>query len=110
MERPLLLLLLSFMGPAVAAGTYGIPQANEFVRKQDWPGLLHYSQAWTRDAPKTPMAWFYLGATLDRQFKQPAQAAPALEKAVAMQHVWPQAWNALGFVYFELKRADDSAK
>lgn len=106
----LLLSLVGFMGPAVAAGTYGIPQANEFVRNQDWQGLLRYTQAWTRAEPNTPMAWYYLGSTLDRQFKQPAQAAPALEKAVALQRVWPQAWNALGFVYVELKRPDDSAK
>ena len=104
-------LVLFFLSPGsvVAAGGYGIAQANEFVRNQDWQGLLRYSQAWTRDEPKTPMAWFYLGATLDRQFKQPAQAAPALEKAVAMQRAWPQAWNALGFVYVELKRYDESA-
>jgi tetratricopeptide (TPR) repeat protein len=106
----LLFLLVSFVGSAGATGTYDIPQANEFVRDQDWQGLLRYAQAWTRAEPNTPMAWFYLGATLDRQFKQPEQAAPALEKAVAMQHVWPQAWNALGFVYVELKRFDDSAK
>ena len=106
----LLFLLVSFMGSAVEAGAYSIPQANEFVRKQDWQGLLRYAQAWTRAETKTPMAWFYLGSTLDRQFKQPQQAAPALEKAVAMQHVWPQAWNALGFVYFELNRPADSAK
>jgi tetratricopeptide (TPR) repeat protein len=106
----LLFFLVSFMGSAVAIGAYDIPQANEFVRSQDWQGLLRYAQAWTRAEPNTPMAWFYLGATLDRQFKQPEQAAPALEKAVAMQHVWPQAWNALGFVYVELKRPGDSAK
>lgn len=106
----LLFFLVSFMGSAVAAGAYSIPQANEFVRKQDWQGLLRYAQAWTRAEPKTPMAWFYLGATLDRQFKQPEQAAPALEKAVAMQHVWPQAWNALGFVYVEIKRPGDAVK
>jgi tetratricopeptide (TPR) repeat protein len=105
-----LFFLVSFMGSAVAAGAYDIRQANEFVRNQDWQGLLRYAQAWTRAEPKTPMAWFYLGATLDRQFKKPEQAAPALEKAVAMQHVWPQAWNALGFVYVELKRSGDSAK
>ncbi len=111
MTRPLLFFfLLGFAGSAVAAGAYGIPQANEFVRNQDWQGLLRYSQAWTQAEPKTPMAWFYLGSTLDREFKQPAQAAPALEKAVAMQRVWPRAWNALGFVYVELKRFDDSAK
>jgi tetratricopeptide (TPR) repeat protein len=106
----LLFFLLSSMGSAVAIGAYDIPQANEFVRNQDWQGLLRYAQAWARAEPNTPMAWFYLGATLDRQFKQPEQAAPALEKAVAMQHVWPQAWNALGFVYVELKRPGDSAK
>jgi tetratricopeptide (TPR) repeat protein len=104
------LLLLSFTGPAAAAGSYNISQANEFVHEQDWQGLLRYAQAWTRDDPNTPMAWFYLGATLDRQFKQPQQAAPALEKAVAMQHVWPQAWNALGFVYVELDHPVDAAK
>ncbi len=101
---------MSFTGSAVAVGAYDIPQANEFVRKQDWQGLLSYAQGWTRAEPNTPMAWFYLGATLDRQFKQPEQALPALEKAVAMQRVWPQAWNALGFVYVELKRPDDAAK
>lgn len=106
----LLLFLVSFTGSAVAVGAYDIPQANEFVRKQDWQGLLSYAQGWTRAEPNTPMAWFYLGATLDRQFKQPEQALPALEKAVAMQRVWPQAWNALGFVYVELKRPDDAAK
>ncbi|MEO8314633.1 MAG: tetratricopeptide repeat protein [Pseudomonadota bacterium] len=106
----LLFLLASLMGSVVAAGAFGIPQANEFVGKQDWQGLLRYAQAWTRAEPNTPMAWFYLGATLDRQFNRPEQAAPALEKAVAMQHVWPQAWNALGFVYNELKRPADSAK
>jgi tetratricopeptide (TPR) repeat protein len=95
-------------GSAVATDAYSIPQANDFVRNQDWPGLLRYAQAWTRAEPNTPMAWFYLGATLDRQFKQPQQAAPALEKAVAMQHVWPQAWNALGYVYSELERHGDS--
>ncbi len=106
----LLFLLTCFAGSSVAATSYDIPHANEFVRNQDWQGLLRYSQDWTRAEPKTPMAWFYLGATLDRQFKQPEQAAPALEKAVAMQRVWPQAWNALGFVYVELKRFDESAK
>jgi tetratricopeptide (TPR) repeat protein len=106
----LLLCLMSFIGSAVASGAYSVPLANEFVRKQDWPGLLRYAQAWTHDEPNTPMAWFYLGATLDRQFKKPEQAAPALEKAVGLQRVWPQAWNALGFVYVELKRSDDSVK
>jgi tetratricopeptide (TPR) repeat protein len=106
----LLFFLASFMSSSSAADGYDISHANEFVRNQDWQGLLRYSQAWTRAEPNTPMAWFYLGATLDRQFKQPEQAAPALEKAVAMQHVWPQAWNALGFVYIELKRPDDSSK
>jgi tetratricopeptide (TPR) repeat protein len=102
--------VLSLLGSAVAAGAYGIPKANEFVARQDWPGLLRYAQAWTRAEPDTPMAWFYLGATLDRQFKQPVQAAPALEKAVSMKQDWPQAWNALGFVYVELKRNDEAAK
>jgi tetratricopeptide (TPR) repeat protein len=106
----LLLLLASFMASAGAADTYGIPQANAFVRSEDWQGLLRYAQAWTRAEPKTPMAWFYLGATLDRQFKQPEQAAPALEKAVVLQHIWPQAWNALGFIYVELKRPVESEK
>jgi len=106
----LLLALMAFSGTVLAAATYGIPQANEFVRKQDWQGLLRYSQAWTQAEPNTPMAWFYLGATLDRQFQRPELAAPALEKAVALQHVWPQAWNALGFVYVALKRYGDSAK
>jgi tetratricopeptide (TPR) repeat protein len=101
---------MSFMASAATISAYGIPQANVFVRNQDWQGLLRYAQAWTRAEPNAPMAWFYLGATLDRQFQQPEQAAPALEKAVGMQHVWPQAWNALGFVYNELKRPGDSAR
>ncbi|MEO8308503.1 MAG: tetratricopeptide repeat protein [Pseudomonadota bacterium] len=104
------IVLVSFMGSASAAGAYGIPQANAFVRSQDWQGLLRYSQAWTRAEPNVAMAWFYLGATYDRQMKLPLQAAPAFERAVALQHVFPQAWNALGFVYVELNRPGDSAK
>ena len=71
--------------------------ANQYVAKKEWPDLLAYTKAWTRTNPNEPMAWYYLGQTYGIGLNQPAQAANAFQRAVALRHDWPEAWHALAF-------------
>jgi tetratricopeptide (TPR) repeat protein len=105
----LLVLLLTACSQASGASAYSIATANGYVNAQDWNGLLRYSTAWTQAEPNTPMAWFYLGNTYAREFNQPSRALPAFERAVALQPIWPAAWNALGFINVQLKHYDEAA-
>jgi tetratricopeptide (TPR) repeat protein len=93
------------VGVAVA-GSYSVADANAYVGRQDWNGLMRYSRAWAEAEPKAAMPWYFLGNTYGIGLNQPAQAVPAFEKAVALQPHWPQVWNALGHANVQLKRYD----
>ncbi len=100
--------LLSAWSSTNAEGAYSISGANAYVSAHDWNGLLRYSTQWSKAEPNAPMAWFYLGNTYGQALKQPREALPAFERAVALQPKWPEAWNALGFVNTELMRYDEA--
>ena len=88
------------------AGSYSITEANAYVGRQDWNGLVRYSRAWAEAEPRTAMPWYFLGNTYGIGLNQPAQAVRAFEKAVALQPHWPEAWNALGHANLQLKQYD----
>lgn len=88
-------LFTALSGPANSQGGYSIAGANQYVARKDWPDLLAYTRAWTRANPNDAMAWYYLGQTFGIGFHQPANAAQAFRRAVALRDQWPEAWHAL---------------
>ena len=93
---------------APAQNSFSVAAANDYVRRQDWNGLLRYSNAWTGAKPRDEMGWFYLASTYGMGLKNHAQAVPAFQRAVSLKSNWPEAWNALGFELVALNRNDEA--
>ena len=91
------------------AQSFSSSGANEYVRRQDWNGLLRYANAWTHAKPNDEMGWYYLGNTYGIGLKNPAPAVTAFQRAVSIKSNWPQAWNALGHVLIDVHRTDEAA-
>jgi tetratricopeptide (TPR) repeat protein len=90
-----LVLFSATVPPLAGQGGYSYVGANAYVGRKDWSGLMAYCTAWTRADPNDPMAWYYLGQTYGVGLNQPAQAANAFRRAVALKPQWPEAWHAL---------------
>jgi len=93
---------------AALAGTYSASDADVYVHKKDWNGLLGYSKAWTQAEPDNPTGWFYLGKIHAAVFKRPKDAVAPLQRAVALKPDWSEAWNVLGQAYLDLGRRKEA--
>jgi tetratricopeptide (TPR) repeat protein len=106
----LLLALAGLGGPSAAsAQEYSISAANLYAERKDWAELVRYCREWTQAEPKNPLAWYYLGETYGIGLKQPKTALAAFRQAAGLRASWPEAWDALGHVYAQLVRYQDSA-
>jgi tetratricopeptide (TPR) repeat protein len=111
MMRRLKLAVIGLGGMLVATQgsaqeSFSVQGANWYVRNKDWNGLVQYATKWTSSNPRAEFAWYYLGNAYGIGLHDPANAARAFEKAVALKPEWPEAWNALGFNYLDLKQYD----
>jgi tetratricopeptide (TPR) repeat protein len=95
-------------GRSLAQESFSAQAANMYVHNKDWNGLVQYAIKWTSSNPRAEIAWYYLGNAYGIGLNDPANAARAFEKAVAIKPQWPEAWNALGFNYLDLKRYDSA--
>lgn len=70
----------------------------ELEKKQDWPGLLRHTQAWTRAYPQDAAVWYGLGIA-HSQSGQHAKAMDAYQQALRINPKHANAWNNLGNAY-----------
>jgi tetratricopeptide (TPR) repeat protein len=82
-----------------AASRYSEAAEKPYIDRQDWHGLLGYTQAWTRAEPDNPSAWYNLGMTYRVGFNQLGPAADAFRRAVTLNAEWPKAWAELASAY-----------
>jgi superkiller protein 3 len=101
-------LLLGIAAPALSQSQYSLAQANAYVARSDWNGLLAYTQSWTRADPNARMAWYYMGEVYGTKFNRPADAAAAFQRALQLQPKWPEAWWALAYTDVQLERYADA--
>jgi len=92
-----------------AQESFSVQAANGYVRNKDWSGLVQYATKFTASDPRSELAWYYLGNAYGVGLRDPANAVRAFERAVTLKPQWPEAWNALGFTYLDLKRYAEAA-
>jgi tetratricopeptide (TPR) repeat protein len=93
----------------VIAQTFTVFGANAYVNRQDWNGLLHYSQSWTKAEPRNATAWYYLGRVYALGLHRVPESIPYFEQAARLNPDWPEAWDALGHVYGVVGRNQEAA-
>jgi Tfp pilus assembly protein PilF len=103
--------ILSFSG--VNAQSFSLGRAQSMAAARDWKGLLAYSQAGTQAEPNNADAWYGMALAYgSKEYKlglqEPANAAPAYQRAVSLRANWPEAWYALGMTHQELGQYDAS--
>ncbi len=98
------------IGCAMQAQAQGFSSngAARYVQTQDWNGLLHYAQGWTRAEPNDPNGWAFLGMDYGLHLHQSAQAATAIRHALQLNPNQPDGWEALGVAYIDLKQYPDA--
>lgn len=121
-----LLPCLAFAGPVVAgAQTFGLDgdqaalaarpqaewvrQAQALERRNDWPGLLAWGQAWAQADAKNPLAWFVQGRALGELGRfTDAIAAYQQNLRLAPGDVWAR--NNLGNAYRDSGRPREAMR
>lgn len=83
---------------AATAITAWVNRAIELEAKDEWSGLLHHAQRWTRDRPSDDVAWFYLGIAY-KKVNQTAKAIEAYRQAVLINPDFAGGWSELGDTY-----------
>lgn len=110
----LLLLGLTFAGPAAATQTFGlngnqaalaerpraewVRQAQALEKRADWPGLLAWGHTWAQADAKNPLAWFVQGRALG-ELGRFAEAIAAYQQNLRFAPGDVYARNNLGNAY-----------
>lgn len=77
--------------------------AAQLEKKQDWQGLLAYSQRWSKTELQSGVAWLGLGNAYSN-LKQYSQAVGAYREALRRDPKYASAWMNLGNAYSDLKQ------
>ena len=78
-----------------------------FIKKEDWRGLLTFSQQRVNSEPEFARAWGTLGDAY-RGLQQCDQAIQAYREALRIQPEDSSAWSSLGFAYKDLQQYDQA--
>ena len=108
MKRWSLRVLFSVMGVVLIGGAlafgYSLSEAQSYQRRQDWNGLLRYTQGWTKAEPNNSNAWAMMSVAYFFGMNRPDLALEPTQRAVALAPNQAGGWTALGQNYMKLKR------
>lgn len=96
--------------PLVVAKKSGLDWLNRAAaldQKEDWPGLLKFSQQWVKTEPKSVDAWYSLGRAYDG-LNQYDQVTQAYREALRIEPENANAWLFLALTYGNLKQFDQA--
>jgi tetratricopeptide (TPR) repeat protein len=100
---------LCAVGCSRVASGYSLSEAQNYQRRQDWNGLLRYTQSWTQAQPKNSDAWAMMSVAYFFGMNRPDLALEPTKRAVALSPRDPGGWTALGNIYMKLKRYREAA-
>ncbi len=92
-----------------SAAAYSLPEAQSYQRRQDWNGLLRYTQSWTQAEPNDANAWAMMSNAYFFGMNRPDLALEPTKRAVALDPNQAGGWTALGQIYMKLKRYHEAA-
>jgi tetratricopeptide (TPR) repeat protein len=94
---------------ANSAVAYSLQEALDYQRRQDWNGLLRYTQSWTQAEPNDANAWAMMSNAYFFGMNRPDLALEPTKRAVALDPNQAGGWTALGQIYMKLKRYHEAA-
>ncbi len=104
-----LLAIVLCAGCTGSSAAYSLQEAQAYQRRQDWNGLLRYTQSWTRAEPNEANAWAMMANAYFFGMNRPDLALDPTKRAVALDPNQAGGWTALGQIYMKLKRYHDAA-
>ena len=108
MKRRMVCVLFLFFATVIVTGkwafAYSLPEAQAYQRRQDWTGLLRYTEGWTKAEPNNSNAWAMMSVAYFFGMDRPDLALEPTKRAVALAPNQAGGWTALGQNYMKLKR------
>jgi tetratricopeptide (TPR) repeat protein len=78
-------------------------RAATLLLKEDWQGLLKFSQLWIKSEPERAVAWYSMGSAYNG-LKQYDQAIRAYHEVIRIQPEQSNVWYSLGNAYAKLRQ------
>lgn len=104
-------LCAAFLIAACCQGqSYSRDGAGQYIRANNYAGLVQYASAWTRAQPNNADAWGFLGMAYGLHLHQPDKAVTAINRSLQLNPNQPAGWNALGATYLDLKQYDNAIR